>query len=119
MAQDPRGISALSVYRKPAPPGPSLARPFTFDRPPRRGVLGTVLDYLARPDYAVSEAVQAAGAGEDVVEAMWRGLQGKPKYPSLGYAALTPEARKAAAAPGVQAGDVAAFADHSQNKFSR
>lgn len=78
-------------------PGRSLRR-----RP--LGVIGTVFDWLDRPRASLSEAVQAAGADEDVLAAAWRGLSGDAKYGTLGET-LFARARE----PGLQAADVGAF----------
>jgi len=70
-----------------------------------RGFLEKTFDIISRPSYAISEAVGAGRAGEDVLEGLWRGLRGKRQYPTLGYQAF-PEAEK----PGFQPEDIGAFA---------
>ena len=74
---------------------------------PAEGFWGT-LEYLNRPQYAVSEAVQAGLEGEGIEgigAGVWRGLQGERKFGPLGER-LFPEAAK----PGFQTEDIPAFA---------
>lgn len=49
---------------------------------PQKGVLG-IIEYLARPSYALSEAAQAFGTGEGISgawEGIGRGIEGKRKF---------------------------------------
>lgn len=93
--------AALGIV--PSPSG------YTVDPSPRRprprGVVGHIFDYLDRPRASLSESIQAAGAGEDVLEAAWRGLIGEGQYGTLGEA-LFPGAKE----KGFQPSDVGAFA---------
>lgn len=70
-----------------------------------KGLIYGALDIIDRPRLAISEAVGAGLAGEDILEAGWEGLKGRELYPSIGYQVF-----KEAQEPGFQAGDVPAFA---------
>jgi len=82
-----------------------VSTPTTVPSRRKKGTLFKILDYIDRPRMTVSEAVQAALAGEDVGEAAWRGITGRPEYGTLGEAAFP-----AAAEPGFQPEDIPAFA---------
>ena len=74
---------------------------------PQEGFWGAV-EYLGRPAYALSEAVQAGAAGEGIegiLSGIGRGLLGQRKFGTLGEK-FFPEAQK----PGFQPEDIPAFA---------